>query len=291
MSRHAWRFESTLAALLVAGMCIAILPAAVAASSSSHRIPTQLLILAKRMRSLSINSERLVRRVALHVPSSSTIHSSGSKRKTDSRRPKSTTHWLSSVYEASRSPLRGIARSGARGHRRVEWIQVGDEEYLRDPVRDVKRRWLRITLHKGQGELAYLVGKGPRSLIGRLASELSSAESAVDLGSVVVLGHQTTEFRVRTSVKETARLIIVGGSHGHTRPKAIHRRRRLTLRVFIEPGGLPVRVEEDTYFGQLMVETGTDVLATEIPVHVKAPPKRETITLAELEQHSKAPKA
>ncbi len=280
------------AALLVLGGAISLRGEAAAAVTLSAKIPTRLRVLERRMLSLSVNSERVVRRMALRGAHLGSSNSGSSRGRNDAKRgkPRITTHWLpTSVYEVSRSPRLAVLRNGAPGHRHVEGMQVGDQQFMRSAtigLKDGGRPWIRIPLRSGQEGFAGLLGDGRDSLDGKVANAIRHAESAKDLGPATVLGHRTTEFAIRSSVKDAVHVMIVS-SRGHSHAKTIVRRRQVVLHVFFEHDGLPVLIRETTSFGPgITVEVRTEIVATEIPVAASAPPAAETISLAELEKQA-----
>lgn len=285
------------AALLALSAATGLRGEAAAAVASRARIPAGLRVLERRMLSLSVNSERVVRRIAMRGAQLGSSNHGSSRGRHDAKRskPRGTTHWLpSSVYEVSRSPRLGLLRASAHGHRRVEGIQVGDQQYMRSAaigLKDGGRPWIRIPLRKGVSGLAGLLGHGPASLDGKVANAIEHAESVKDLGAATVVGHRTIGFAIRYSMRDVERVLIVssgGRSHAKTtHAKTVVRRRQIALDVFFERDGLPVLMRETTSFGPGMtVEARTEILATEVPVLASAPPATQTVSLAELEKQA-----
>jgi hypothetical protein len=285
------------AALLVLSVVIGLRGEAAAAATSPAKIPARLRVLERRMLSLPVNSERVARRMALrgaHLGSSGSGSSRG-RHEAKRSKPRVTTHWLpASVYEVSRSPRLGLLRTGAPGHRHVEAVQVGDQQFMRSAaigLKDSGRPWISLPLHKGVGGLASLLGDGPASLAGKIANAIKHAESVKDLGAATVLGHRTTGFAIRYSMRDVERVLIIssgGRSHAKTtHAKTIVKRRQVVLNVFFEHDGLPVLIRETSTFGAgITFKVRTETVATEIPVAASAPPASQTISLAELEKQA-----
>lgn len=253
-------------------------------SSDAHIAP-RLIALEHEMATLAINSERIVVRLAIQSP-----RMGEGSHKPGVRRPKLVIQRLRSrLYEVSQAPQRGIVRNGEPGHRRIGAIQVGDREYIPAsfyPQAQDKRPWVCVAVGKRLGGLTNIVGVGPGSMIGRLRSEIARAKSGVELGEATVKGSLTSVFAIETSGTE-----IVHESEGSSGKTAIHRtvveHPKISLHVYIEPDGLPVRIEaQESLIGRFEFDTTTEVLATGIRVQVHAPPKSETITLSELEQRA-----
>lgn len=273
------RLIVAVAASLVVGTLVATVPAAVGKAMPQVKLPAKLRLLERRMRSLSIKSERYEVRTLVRGPGVTSKHPfrhllSRLRRGRRSAGPRLRTRTvlvLSAVVEVSRSPFIAIARGHEVDSGQTETIQTGQELFRRRPEAariDGGRPWVLANLSKPenegiQGLTGYAGNDGRRSLIGRLVEDFAEATSAVEVGPAVVLGRQTAEF-------------LLVRSNGH---------RRLTrsVRVFFESNGLPVRIEWlFSLGGRKVLIDKIDVLATEIPVSVQPPPPSETISEAEL---------
>ena len=96
---------------------------------------------------------------------------------------------------------------------------------------------------------------------------LATANGAVRIvGPATVDGQATTE--LTASVKPLA--LIQGAANGTEEQTA-------QLDVFVTDAGLPLRVSRSERFGPISSTQTIDVLATDVTVTVKPPPKRKTI--------------
>ncbi len=117
------------------------------------------------------------------------------------------------------------------------------------------------------------------STFARLIKTIGEAESYVQVGPQVVNGQQASEFEI--ALKPTTALSGLAGTvtSSANEPHVTS----LKLDVFIAPDGLPLRTIVIAGLGSQSLTVTLDVLATEVPVLVTAPPARKTIADAKLE--------
>lgn len=134
-------------------------------------------------------------------------------------------------------------------------------------------------------------GQGSAGATGALFTNLSEllehAQSITDVGPEYVYGQQTDEFEMQLEPSTLGGTLAAGLEGLHTKlpgkPQATER-----LALFFAPDGLPLRTNWTIDAGQLSLSTSIDVLATEVPVDVKAPPAADTITAAKLARQEAA---
>jgi hypothetical protein len=278
------RAPSRLAPLLGAPFLIAALIGASAAPAESATsvtpvltptpsvtsIPAAVQPLIAKIEALAVNSERYT--VTTHASGTKTVKLSGGKRRKVS---KSAT--TSTAGEASLAPLVAkLYKKGSSGQ--LSSVAVGSQVYIYAPSPKRKRRpWLRLggvsaaTLFPfhGQSNPAVEVNAGGTGTYDELIDLLASANGAVAVvGPAVVDGQQTTE------LKATVRpLSLIQGTTSKQSAELPEQ-----LEAFVTEAGLPVRVIRSERFEGISVSETTDVLATNVPVTVKAPPARKTIS-------------
>lgn len=279
--------------LLAALIGASAAPAASAASAppvsspapapSVASIPAAVQPLVAKIAQQTVNSERYS--TTERAFGTVTIKRGGKSRKVVKRETKV------SVGEASLAPLLGkVFARGSSGA--LSQIGIGTTSYVYAPYayepthhgktkRD-SRPWLRFddvsaaTLfpYHGQGEPGIEVNAGGTGSYAELINLLATADGAVRIvGPATVDGQQTTE--LAATVEPFA--LLVGPSNPTVKDTT-------QLEVFVTEAGLPLRVVRSQQFGAISTTDTTDVLATNVAVSVKAPPKRKTLGQAGIEK-------
>lgn len=142
---------------------------------------------------------------------------------------------------------------------------------------------------EGGGETA-ASGEAPAaSSFAGLSKALATATSITDVGPELVDGAQATEF---AATLEPATLLAKLSAQQEAELRKLGGKGRVTavLDVFFAPNGLPVRTSWSVAFGVERIAASVDVLATEVPVEVQAPPADKTIAASRLKQLEAAKK-
>jgi hypothetical protein len=195
------------------------------------------------------------------------------------KRRKVTRHVSTVTFgEASLAPL--LAKTFKKGSSgRLSAIGIGSTLYSYSPSigrQDGGRPWVRVNGVSAAGLFPYHGGLSKRLEVSaggtgsyaELIDLLATATGNVSIvGSVSVDGQQTTE--LAAAVKPLA--LLKGASQKEIQELTEE------LKVFVTESGLPLRVTKSVHLGPLAVSETTDVLAVNIPVVVKAPPKKKTI--------------
>lgn len=247
-----------------------------AAAPSVVSIPAVVQPLVAKIAQQTVNSERYS--TTEHVVGTVTVKRGGKKRKLVKHETKT------SVGEASLAPLLGkVFRKGSSGALRQ--IGIGTTTYSFAPSlagKKAGRPWLRLdgvsagTLfpYHGQGQPEIEVDAGGSGTYAELIDLLATANGAVRIvGPATVDGQQTTE--LTASVRPLA--LIKGASNGGPELS-------VALKLFVTEAGLPLRVTRSEQLGGISITQTTDILAINVAVAVKAPPKRRTIGGAALEK-------
>jgi hypothetical protein len=207
---------------------------------------------------------------------------------------------LSPPLQSSTSTVAGIPNA-ALGGEPLRELRIGATTYSYEPSiarRDGRRPWIRSTRTRQEEKLAarlapltdlyhpLLAGlqrpaaasTGP---FAPLLEELRQAQGVQETGPATVDGQQTVGFTVAVSpAKLLAKLVSSKQGHGLFKkgpPPGL----RYTMELWIAPSGLPVRVEALGAPGEGFASQ-EDILATEVPVLVNAPPASKTIGQARL---------
>jgi hypothetical protein len=196
-----------------------------------------------------------------------------------------------SVGEASLAPLLGkVFAKGSSGA--LSQIAIGTTSYAYAPYayerthngkrKRSSRPWLRLedvsaaTLfpYHGQNNASIELNAGGSGSYAELINLLATADGAVRIvGPATVDGQQTTE--LAATVEPLA--LLVGPSNATVKDTT-------QLELFVTDAGLPLRVVRSEQFGGISITQTTDILATDVTVSVKAPPKRKTLGRAGLEK-------
>lgn len=191
-----------------------------------------------------------------------------------------------SVGEASLAPLLGkLHVEGDPGE--FSQIGIGSTIYTFAPKfagKATGRPWMRsddasaasLFPYHGQDNPAIEVNAGGTGPYAELINLLASAGGSVSVvGPATVNGQATTE--LTASIHPFALIQGVGASSSPPEPP-------VKLEVFLTDAGLPVRVIRSQQFGGISTTETTDVLATGVPVAVKAPPAGKTLSPAGVEK-------
>ena len=213
---------------------------------------------------------------------------------------------FSPPVQSSTSTVEGIPTNGALGRGPLRELRIGASSYIYEPSiarRDGGRPWIRSTRTRQEEKLAARLAPLTDLLHPLLAGlqqpaaastgpfvplleELRQVQSAQETGPATVDGQQTIGFTVTVSpAKLLAKLVSSKPGHGLFK-KGPPLGLRDTLELWIAPSGLPVRVEALGAPGEGFTSQ-EDILATEVPVVVNAPPASKTIgqaRLAKIEQ-------
>jgi hypothetical protein len=196
-----------------------------------------------------------------------------------------------SVGEASLAPLLGKVfakgSSGALSQIGIGTTSYAYAPYAYEPTQNGKKQrdsrpWLRLedvsaaTLfpYHGQNNASIEVNAGGGGSYAELIDLLATADGAVRIvGPATVDGQLTTE--LAATVEPLA--LLVGPSNATVKDTT-------GLEVFVTESGLPLRVVRSEQFGGISITQTTDILATNVTVGVKAPPKHKTLGRAGLEK-------
>lgn len=294
-ARGALALAGLAATALLAGQ--AFPAAALAASAPAASLPAELQALELKMAQLPVNSERYSRTIHWTF----LISEESSQRSARCEHPghcgqtrtvRRVIHRRSSsvVTQDGEADLsRGLAEvSTTSGHRRrPTLIAIGSVFYLYLPGTGTPRNrpWVRESAKPAEarellGTLFPFHGGGPDEVggtgTGPYAGLIDLLATAVDpvraLGPAIVNGAPTSEF---TAIVRPLSLPVAGT----TQPVVSE-----TLQLFLTEAGLPLRVVLTNGHGSDVTSATTDILAVNVPVDVKPPPRRRTIGKARYEQ-------
>ncbi len=275
------------ALVLVAGLLAvaAFAGASASALAPTALIPPQLQALEQKMEQLQISSERfsdVSRGYALGSPNSST-----------SGKPEHVIRTSlngSALGEVSVSPAEGQLFINSK--RRPSLIAIGSTTYRyrghgkHSPGR---RPWVRsqsphespaaqlLSMHGGGPFEVDAGGTGP---FAGLINLLTTAVGPVSVdGPVPVQGQPTTEFTAAVEPRLLIKGITAQDIAGFNSDAPIE-----TLHIFVTESGLPIRVVGFLQTQDLKTTTTVEILAVNIPVHVKPPPAREVVSVSRLRE-------
>lgn len=216
------------------------------------------------------------------------------------RRAPRTLPLLDGTGRISASPKEAVLNFKLLGALPVEARVVGEHAYLRESLLshiDHGRPWLAISpaeLEQQQGlsgAPGVLSAAGEGGLFGGLVRALAHAGAVDRVGTATVDGQQTTEFAARLDAAKLLREQLAKEPNGLPKhARKLLRGASATLGVYIEPDGLPVRMSFLIGIGPISMAMRIDIVATEVPVSVQAPPASETITEAELTKLARSQK-
>ncbi|MHB8242563.1 MAG: hypothetical protein ACYDHN_11280 [Solirubrobacteraceae bacterium] len=282
VTRSASRALAPVVGLLAVSACACVAAPALALAPSAL-IPPQLQALEQKMEQLQINSERfseVSHGFALGSPNGST-----------SGKPEHVIRTSlngSALGEASVSPAEG--RLFIDGRRRPSLIAIGSVTYrYRGPGKHSPRRrpWVRsqsphespvaqlLSMHGGGPLEVDAGGTGP---FAGLINLLTTAVGPVSVdGAVSVQGQPTTELTAAVEPRLLIKGITAEDIVGFNSDAPIE-----TLHVFLTESGLPIRVVGFVQTQDLKTTTTVEILAVNIPVHVKPPPAGQIVAASKL---------
>jgi hypothetical protein len=256
------RTSRAIACLALSGV-VGALGFGTAAAGAATALPPELQALEQKAQTLHIASERFSVEVTVKEPSGKqvTITGAGVAR--------------TSPAEAQLVEMVGSKRIVAR--------VLGSNLYLSYPGLarlDGGRPWV----HERETALSEQTGVdfagGPQDL-GESFSLINSAlEGVQEVGPVSIDGQATIEFTASVDLedlfarfgKKLVQKLQSAGVHD------------ASLALYLAPTGLPVRTSVTIPIEGGSIATTDDILAIEVPVSVKAPPARETISESEFEK-------
>lgn len=142
---------------------------------------------------------------------------------------------------------------------------------------DGGRPWVHASESSISEETGVNPAEAPKSLSESFSLVNSAAEGVQEVGPATVDGQATTEFTARIDL---AQLVSRFGATLVQKLQAAGIG-DATLALYIAPTGLPVRTSISIPVEGGSITTTGDILATEVPVSVRAPSARETISQSE----------
>ena len=267
---------SRLAPLLGAPLILAALSGASAVAATAPAAPAPAAAPAPNVANIPAAAQPLVAKIA-HAAVTSERYSvtlTGSVPGKHGEPSKGAKHVA--IGEASLSPLRAkLYRNGASGP--LAELGIGSTVYVNDAALTGHRAkpWVRspgtsaATLFPFHGGSSFEVDAGGSGPYAELLNLLATAGDVQVVGPATVAGQQSTE--ITATAQPLA--LVKGGPTGLSEAESSTR-----LEVFVSAAGVPLRVVRT--FGpdkNAPVET-LEVLAVNVHVSVKAPPKRKTIS-------------
>lgn len=249
------------------------LPPSALATAPSAAVPPALQALEAKMAQLRVNSERYLRLISgTQVVESSSPPGHRHRRRVPVR--------IQQLGEVSLSPAVAELFGGA-DMTEPEVIVVGLTLYDHVPkgaVRYCGRSWVRHSHELSAADLFPFHGSslevnlgGSGSYAGLLNLLATATGEISTVGPATVEGQATTEFTAHLQP-----LLLIRGLSSKEQTIAREHSPAVTLTVFIAESGLPARVVIQVGNGASLFTQTTQVLATDVPVPVKAPPSRET---------------
>jgi hypothetical protein len=213
--------------------------------------------------------------------------------------------------EASASPPQATITAGLAGINAEQIRMIGETVYRHDRSAaglDGGRPWVRARRKPSEADPtdpSGILGNdtgATHGTFGKLIEELGTALSIEESGPVTVDDQRVIEFdavldptpilrKLEAQGKQRGRppgssspfqLPSVGGPNSKPKPPAPAP--SLKLELFLAPSGLPVRVRLTFAAQGVIVSLRVDTLAIGVPVHVVAPPARQTIGEAALKR-------
>lgn len=296
-------------AMALAALCIA-LGASIPAAHAAAPLPPDLVALEQQMAQLQANSERfsLQLELAFELGGSGGPLGSG---KSPGSAPQSIPLVLliAGVGEASDSPSQASVTASLLGLSTQQTRTIGNTVYRLQPEAariDGGRPWVSGPLKPKSSSEAQ--GLDPGGILesdqggklgtfSKLIETLNTAQSIVESGPVTVDDQRVTEFdatldptpfleKLKPKSKEPQhplKNIFEGPETGNEpSPAKPAPPPSFKLELFIAPNGLPVRARFTFSAENTSIAVRVDTLAINIPVHVTAPPPRQTISEAQL---------
>jgi hypothetical protein len=211
--------------------------------------------------------------------------------------------------EASDSPPQATVSGGLLGLATEQVRVIGETTYRRQQEAasvDGGRPWVRSARKAGEakgldpGGLLENDQSGRQGTFSKLVEQLNGALAIEESGPATVDGQRTIEFdatldpapfvaQLQSHSKQPAhplsslfQIPSVGGPSSKPQPPAPPP--SLKLELFLAPSGLPVRARITFAAEGATIAVRVDTLAINIPVHVLAPPARQTIDEASLKR-------
>jgi hypothetical protein len=260
----ATRLAPLLGAPLMTAALLGAVPAGATTAPAPNvaNIPATAQPLVAKIAHAAVTSERYSVTLTGAVPSKQGGHSKTAKKVT--------------IGEASLSPLRAkLYRKGGSGP--LAEVGIGSTVYINDASLTGHRSkpWVKapgtsaatlFPFHGGSSSEVDAGGSGPYA---ELLNLLATASDVQVVGPATVAGQQTTE--ITATVQPLA--LVKGGPTGLNEAETATR-----IEVFVSEAGVPLRVAR-TYGPDKNAPVETvEVLALNVHVSVKAPPKRKTIS-------------
>ena len=203
--------------------------------------------------------------------------------------------------ESSTDTVEGPSKNEALGEVPLRELRIGATTYSYDSSiarQDGGRPWIRGTRTRQEEKLAarlapltdllhpVLAGLQQPAAASTgpfvpLLEELDQAQSAQETGPATVDGQQTLGFTVTVSPAKLLAKFLSSKQGRHLLKHGPPPSLRYTLELWLAPSGLPVRVETLGGPGEGFISQ-EDILGTEVPVVVNAPPASKTIDQAQL---------
>jgi len=251
----------------MATFCLALpatavaLASAPAAASAAAVLPPELQALEQKAQTLHIASERFSLDFVIKEASGKQLSVAG-------------------TGVAQLSPAKGEVVETV-GHKRIVVRVLGDDLYESIPgLRrlDGGRPWVRVKESELSEQTGVNFTAAPKDLTESFSLINSATEGVQQVGAVTVDGQATTEFTASIDIDQ---LFSRFGTKLVQKLQSVGVR-SATLELFLAPSGLPVRTSFTIPVEGGSITVTSDILATEVPVSVEAPPARETISAAEL---------
>jgi hypothetical protein len=185
---------------------------------------------------------------------------------------------------------------GQSGEQRI----IGNSSYVHEPAASSppgKRAdpWVRSTIAPAAPTTEPILlfggllggsgsGSGAQSpgeeVFGSLPLMLEDASSVTDVGPEYVNGQQAIEFEIALAPSAISGKLAKAVEQLRAKPPA-DEAALARIGLFFAPDGLPVRTNWTVGIGTLSISSSAEILATEVPVKVEAPPRSNTISAAE----------
>ena len=300
--------QLALSALLFAAMFAtgaAASPPAPSVPAPVAGVPAELVALEQKMAQLHVESERYSREVSalLSVTEESSSSSCQSSSPCPPGRPfRRVTHRKAPFTLTQTGEVDVVAKAASlslgEGTKQAPLlVETGSSAYtylpgtatprgrpwVREVLAGAKAQALFSTLFPFHGREPGVASHGATGPYAGLIDLLASAVGGIrTVGGAVVNGQPTTEFvtsLVPSPAADRTPLIPLPPSAMATATEK--------LQVFLAESGLPLRVIVTLAVGSGHVSAATDILAVNIPVHVKPPPIRRTISAARFRKLSR----
>jgi hypothetical protein len=256
-------------------------------------VPPALQALEQKMAQIRFNSVRFYTQTELGVDKSSGSSNVMAAATKGSEELIVKTHGVigfAPSVQASTSTIEGLPNA-ALGLGALSERRIGATIYTYDPSlarHDGGRSWIRATRTRREEKLAARVApladllhpllaglQRPAASTGPfvpLLEELGQSQNARETGPATVDGQQTEGFTVTVSPAKLLAKLVSSHLFKHGPPPGL----RYTLELWLAPSGLPVRVAMLGSSGEGFA-SHEDILGTEVPVVVNAPPASRTI--------------